>query len=274
MSNMAEAQRGKPLVNNPGNNGGTVTKQSSSSKKPLFKPSIFSDVAPGYPNKLFGEPFSNNNYDYGKKIHFGFAFSLGTLDYKVISNTDLIHQNNGGSYKYFVTSTSPSISLGVSAIMDVRINHAFSFRLQVGPTFGERTLSFYRDDDMSKPIVNMKMEAVILEMPLVLKYKAMRDGNFRPYMIAGLTPYSDISSFKNFNPNRDLYVAVNPFDVALSIGFGFDVYANYFKFSLEGKYVSGIFNAASKAKLQNFEQYPEAISRMYSRGFVISLIFE
>jgi hypothetical protein len=120
----------------------------------------------------------------------------------------------------------------------------------------------------------MQLESVLLEMPMLVKFKAKRHSDFRPYMIAGLTPYCDVSAFKNFNEARELFVALNPLDLAGTVGIGFDAYFVFFKFAVEMKYVAGFFNTASHKSLEGYEQYPSAIDKMYSRSFVLSLIFE
>jgi hypothetical protein len=271
------AQNKSSLVPNPGNNGtGKVVRASEAAtlKKPLYTPSTFDDKPPGFPNKLITRPFTQQQYDYTKRLHFGFVVSGSALDYKIISSKQTKRNWTDEKFNYFADVTALSPAMGVAALMDYRINHSFSLRLQVGPTFGERIVSFYDADKDNELNEAMPMESVLVEAAFLLKYKAMRHNDVRPYMIAGLTPYCDVAAFKDFNEKRHIYIAVNPFDLALAGGVGVDIYADYFKFSLELKYLMGTINTISSKSLYDYIQYPNTIDKMYLRAFVLSIIFE
>ncbi|MDR1226533.1 MAG: PorT family protein [Prevotellaceae bacterium] len=273
--NGAWAQSGHPLVANPGNNGGNTatTGNNDFKREPLFKPSRFSDIAPGFPKNQFIKPLSQPIYDYGKHVHFGFIFAFSTIDYVITSspNTQYSSKDPSRGYNYFVDVSSLSPTLGVAALMDVRISHNLSFRMQLGPSFGDAIINFYENNQLSH---QMRIESVLLEMPLLLKYKARREVDFRPYMIGGITPYSDIAAFKSLNENKGIFIGIRPFDVAATLGVGFDVYADFFKFSLEFKYSRGMISQVSSEYLEGYEQYPNAIKKMYQQSFVLSVIFE
>ncbi|MDR3189162.1 MAG: PorT family protein [Prevotellaceae bacterium] len=269
------------LVPNLGNGQSIHTgqaKEAASRRKPLYTPSRFDDKAPGFPSRLLLRPFTQQQYDYTRRVHFGFVVSASALDYKIISSAS--PQN-----KYFADVTSLTPAMGVAALLDYRINHSFSMRLQAGPTFGTRSVSFYDANNSNGLQEDMEVESVLVELAFLLKYKALRHNDVRPYMIGGVVPYCDVSAFKGFNAPRDLFIAVNPFDVALAGGIGVDAYAAFFKFSLELKYVMGLTNtlssklptATGSRKYTNDEQvreFPLAIEKMYSHAFVLSIIFE
>jgi hypothetical protein len=257
----------KPLVENPNSTSGEARAATGGTGRPLVRPAFFSDMAPGFPTRMLRHPFAQSQYDYTRRIHFGFTLSVGALDYRVISSPNT--QRNPSGIFADVSSIMPA--LGVSALMDYRINHSLSFRLQLGPTFGTRDINFFRADTLER---TMQIESVLLEMPILLKYKARRVSNFRPYLIVGVTPSCDVSSFKNFNEKRGIYVALRPFDVAGTFGIGFDSYADFFKFSLELKFVAGMINTKSDQTMKGFEQYPNAVEGLYHHSFVLSLIFE
>ncbi|GHT13239.1 hypothetical protein AGMMS4956_09110 [Bacteroidia bacterium] len=218
---------------------------------------------------------SNTDYDYGRRVHFGFAFDFGVLDYNITSSKTA-HGNtrpeDNRQYTYFVDMSTPSFAWGVTALMDVRINYSFSFRMQLGPMFGARKITFF---DLNQDVQRtMLVESVLLDMPLLLKYKALRHSDLRPYLIAGIIPYVDVSSFRKFNEDKGVYIGTNAFDIAATAGFGVDLYFNFFKLSIEGKYVNGFVNNISKKALVGYEQYPAAIDKAYARYFVFSLVFE
>jgi hypothetical protein len=243
----------------------------------LYKPrNAISATSPtSYPRELLSSLFTRQDFDYNKRLHFGFSLGIGALDYSIISSPNPQYSSsNPDPYTYYVDiSTSPSI--GLTALMDYRINQQLSLRVQLGPTFGMRTLNFYNvGSDSVATAQSMQLESVLIEMPLLLKYKAFRNSDLRPYMIAGLTPTCDVSAFKTFNEEQSLYVAVKPFDVAITLGIGVDYYFEYFKLSAEVKYAIGLMNVIQSKSLVGFEQYPSAIDKMYSRSFMLSFIFE
>lgn len=272
-----DAQDKSSLVPNPGNNGtGKIVRAADAAqlKRPLYTPSRFDDKPPGFPNKLISKPFTQQQYDYTKRLHFGFVVSASALDFKIISNKQTQHDFGDGEYNYFADVTALSPAMGVAALMDYRINHSFSLRLQLGPTFGTRTITYYDADKDNEINETMHMESVLIEAAFLLKYKALRHSDVRPYIIAGLTPTCDAAAFKSFNEKRHIYIALNPFDLALASGFGVDIYADYFKFSLELKYVMGMTNNLSAKSLDEYVEYTNAIDKMYSQAFVLSIIFE
>jgi hypothetical protein len=230
----------------------------------------------GFANRRLTRPFTQQQYDYNKRLHFGFVVSASALDYKIISSKQPRYNSSSpDAFSYFADVTTLSPAMGVAALMDYRINHSFSLRVQAGPTFATPTINFYDADDDNKLVKKgMPLDAVLVEMSFLLKYKALRHNDVRPYMIAGLTPYCDVAAFKTFNAMREIYIAVTPFDVAFTAGMGVDMYADFFKFSLELKYVMGIMNRISPKSLEGFEQFPNSIEAMYAHSFVLSIIFE
>ncbi|MDR0413929.1 MAG: PorT family protein [Prevotellaceae bacterium] len=269
----ATAQGRSSLVANPDNGSGSPDRATRviSQKQPLYTPSKLSDMPPGFPSKLITHPLTQQHYDYTKRLHFGFVVAVGALDYSITSSKETQYNSNGESSDYFVDVSTLSPSMGVAALMDYRINHSFSLRLQAGPTFGTRYINFFNADSLAE---SMPVQSVLVEAALLLKYKARRHSDVRPYMVAGLTPYCDVAALKPFNEKGGLYIAINPFDIALTAGLGIDAYANFFKFSLEIKYVMGMLNAISSKTLSGYENFPKSIDKMYSHSFVLSIIFE
>jgi hypothetical protein len=198
------------------------------------------------------------------------------MDYLMISSNQVISENaskfNDFTY-HFADVSWFNPGFGASALMDIRLNQSFSFRMQVGPTFGSCDVNFWGTEDSSQ-YRTMRLESVIIEMPLLLKYKARRHSNVRPYMITGVTPYVNISAFRNFNEDKGIYLGLEPYDVALNFGIGLDFYYTYFKLAVEGKYVLGMMNNISKKALPNYEKYPAVINNSILQSFVLTIFIE
>lgn len=225
-------------------------------------------------NKLLTAWQQQRTYDHNRRFHFGFVLSLTALDYRMTSSQNSINNNTFNNFSFGHTDVSAlTPAFGVSALMDIRLTQLLSFRLQIGPTFGSRDITFWGTEDSAK-MKTMRLESVLIEMPLLLKYKAMRTSDVRPYILTGLTPYVDVSAFRNFNEEKGIFLGLNPFDIAFNIGIGCDFYLEYFKFAIEAKYTTGFFNNISHKSLAGYEKYPAAINKAIAHSFVLSFLFE
>jgi hypothetical protein len=213
---------------------------------------------------------NNMEYDWLDKFHLGFAFSLVAFDYRIVPTKASI----GGAFPTtYVNIGNIKPAFGVSGLIDIHINQFFSFRLQAGFAMGNRDLIFFGTEDSTKTRT-MSLEAIMIEMPLLLKYKAMRTGNIRPYIVTGFTPTVNVAAFGKFNEEKGIFLAVNPFDMHFNIGLGLDFYMSNFKIGLEAKYTTGFFNNISKDALAGYERYPAAIERAFAHTFVLTILFD
>jgi hypothetical protein len=224
-------------------------------------------------NRIFGTTLNNMEYDYLDKFHFGFAFSLIALDYRIISSKNASGSLNVSDFaNAYVNLSAITPAFGVSGMLDIHINQFFSFRIQIGPILGSKDLTFWGVADSSYH--TMRLESIIVEAPLLLKYKALRTSNARPYIIAGLTPSLNVAAMGKFNEEKGIYLAVKPFDLHFNIGIGGDFYLNNFKIGVEAKYTTGFINNVTKDVLQGYEGYPAAIERAVAHSFVLTVLFD
>jgi outer membrane protein with beta-barrel domain len=120
----------------------------------------------------------------------------------------------------------------------------------------------------------MKIESTFIDLPLLLKYKATRINNTRPYLIGGINVRNDMARNKEFNEDEEIYIKLKPFDVYYELGVGIDFYLAFFKFSTEIKYSVGTLNVVSSNAYEEYPQYANSMDSMKSRMFMISLHFE
>jgi hypothetical protein len=242
-------------------------------QKPLRAATFPYRPTPGS-NKLLTNWLQQRAYDHNRRFHLGFVFSLTALDYRMTSSQNPINSNTFNNFSFGYADVSAlTPAFGVSMLMDIRITQLLSFRLQVGPTFGSRDITFWGTEDSTKT-KTMRLESVLVEMPLLLKYKAVRTSDVRPYILTGLTPYVDVSAFRKFNEEKGIFLGLNPFDIAFNIGIGCDFYFEYFKFAIEAKYTTGFFNNISHKSLTGYEKYPAVITKSLAHSFVLSFLFE
>jgi hypothetical protein len=113
------------------------------------------------------------------------------------------------------------------------------------------------------------VESTLVEFPLLLKFKSMRRGNVRMYMIGGLTPAFEISG-KNDVGNASATLPIVRRNISLDAGIGFDFYFPLFKFSPEIRFSRGISNMLGDES----NYYKDPISRLNTNTIGVYLIFQ
>ena len=204
-----------------------------------------------------------------KKIHFGFTVGFNTMDFKLTPTLDTY----GADSAMLVPEINKLVpGFHVAVVSSLKLNEYFDLRFLPGISLGQRNILFY--DENNKVDSEMKIESTFIDIPIIIKYKATRINNTRPYLIGGLNIRRDMARNKEFNEDEKIYIKLNPLDIYYEIGFGFDFYLAYFKLSTEIKYSVGTFNVVSSQASEDFPQYANAIEQMNSRMFMVSFHFE
>jgi len=204
-----------------------------------------------------------------KKIHFGFTVGFNTMDFKLTPTLDTY----GADSAMLVPEINKLVpGFHVAVVSSLKLNEYFDLRFLPGISLGQRNILFY--DENNKVDSEMKIESTFIDIPIIIKYKATRINNTRPYLVGGLNIRRDMARNKEFNEDEKIYIKLNPLDIYYEIGFGFDFYLAYFKLSTEIKYSVGTFNVVSSQASEDFPQYANAIEQMNSRMFMVSFHFE
>ena len=204
-----------------------------------------------------------------KIIHFGFTIGFNTMDFGIksslapygVDSTVLIPELN---------NLSPGFH--VSVVSSLRLSDNFDFRFLPGISLGQRNILFYNQNKIVEK--EMNIESTFIDLPFLIKYKADRIKNYRPYLIGGVNIRNDMARNKEFNDDEGIYIKLKPFDIYYEVGFGLDFYLAYFKLSTEVKYSVGTRNVVSSDASQDYPQYANAIDELNSRMFMFSLHFE
>lgn len=207
------------------------------------------------------KPQNDPTYDY-KWLHFGFTVGLNTMDFGIKRPENP-----------FVFADVSRITPGfqVSIVSDLRLGEYASLRFLPGITFGQRTLYFYKDSIFDR---EMELESNFLDFPLLLKYKAERVNNYRPYVVCGINARYDMAARKEYEEDTEVYVRLRPFDFYIEVGFGIDFYLQYFKFSTELKLAVGFRNVLVDDPATGFPQYVNSIDRLNSYLLLLCFHFE
>jgi hypothetical protein len=86
-----------------------------------------------------------------------------------------------------------------------------------------------------------EVKATYIDFPLLVKFSALRTGNVRPYLVGGVSTTLNLSSnSKSKDDNSEQRFRVKPWTQNYQLGFGIDLYFEYFKFSPSIRGVCGL----------------------------------
>ena len=111
------------------------------------------------------------------------------------------------------------------------------------------------------------VESTRLEPGIFLKYRSIRRGNTRMYMIGGFS--GSVRANKADEDPTAIRLNSRKFDLRAEIGFGAEFYNKYFKFAPELRYSAGVVNALSGDS--NF--FTDGLQRLSTHIFSLYLHF-
>lgn len=200
------------------------------------------------------------------RLHFG--FTLGTNFMYFTSVHSGVTDVDGNVWYTDQSTLNPGFHVGI--ISSLRLNKHMNLRFVPGISFGQRDMMYITGDGVPResPI---SVKSTFIETPLLIKYKALRDGNAKPYLIFGPNVRFDLAR------SRKDDVVLNPVDYYLEMGVGSDFYLPYFRFGLEVRFAIGFNDVLwhDRPATEGYDpRYTEAIDNLFSRLFIISFNFE
>ncbi len=177
-------------------------------------------------------------YD-NRRLHFGFTLA---------TNSGRLHLDMKNSQFPYDTLMNVGVKnfpgIGLGGIVNLHLGNNLDVRLMAPViSFVQRNLIY----DFPNGRKEVEIESAYCDASLLLKYKSDRRKNSRIYVIGGGRLSYDFGS--TINKNRGLQspvVSLVPFTYGWEVGFGIDMYFEYFKFSPEIKLCNTIGNAMHK----------------------------
>jgi hypothetical protein len=224
---------------------------------------VFPSITFAQKSKAWNKPL----YD-AKQYHYGFAFSAGVLDFSVAladnffkPEFDTVRAVEGLSRSVF----------GASMVGVLKLSDNFDLKIVPGLFFGQRDLEYlYLKENGTYGYHTMKIESTLLQFPLLLKYRAERQNNYRPYVIFGVNYAIDFAAGKKIKDFEKPKIRLNKHDVYAEIGVGLDNYLPFFKLSTELKFSYGLMN------MINYDGtvYSKTFRRLGSKMVTLIVYFE
>lgn len=210
------------------------------------------------------------NYQHGDHtwLHFGFSLGMNFMDYRsVLSGANSLRAETG----------KLNVGFHVGIISELRLCDDLGLRFLPGIELAKRTLVYTNIPDTENHKQYADNETVYMSLPLMLKYKAKRINNFRPFLTAGGSYKYDFQKHNKIDPDKSVYFRTKQGDFFLELGGGSDFYLPYFKFGLELRFSLGLTDVLvhePDPEYLGYQDYTHALKRLRTRIFTLCFNFE
>lgn len=201
-----------------------------------------------------------------KPYYFGLSFGFNMSGYRLRYSESFTKTD---SFKLIQPGYGPGFNLGLMG--NLRLSNFIDLRFVPSLAFAEKEMDLTvpgaggSDSSFRKTI-----ESIYMHMPLQLKFKSDRIGNFRFYALTGFKFDYDMAANAR-SRKKDEFLKVSAADYGYELGVGFEFYYPNFIFSPEIKLSQGLGNQIfkdGKIPLGN------AIDVLSTRMIVISIHLE
>lgn len=210
---------------------------------------------------IFGkDPLINKeNFD-KQRVHWGYYLGFNSLDFKF----DYLSVS-----KDIEVQTTAGFNVGL--IGNLRLTDYIDFRFEPGLLITQRNLTYPDIEDSVDRLREVK--STYITFPFLLKLSSKRTGNIKPYLIGGLSTALNLGSNQDSpNDNTDRTFRMTKWTSFYEVGFGIDVYFEYFKFSPS---IRGVFSTKDELIRDNDPNSPwtSNIGSMQTRGIFLNFAF-
>ena len=221
----------------------------------LFSPLLFAQEG------MFSkDPIINKENWNKQRIHWGYYLGFNSLDFKFdyLSVTQDIEVQS-------------STGFNVGLIGNLRLTEFLDFRFEPGLYITQRNLIY---PNITDPVDQLReVKSTYIFFPFLLKYSALRTGNVRPYLLGGLSTALNLGSNAEApDDNSNARFRMTKWTNFYEVGFGVDLYFEYFVFSPS---IRGVFSINDELIRDNDPNSPWTgnVQEMKTRGFFINFTF-
>ena len=208
------------------------------------------------------DPILNLQTEDQKLLNWGYYLGFNQYDFQ------FDYKNNVGQD----ILVDKSIGFNVGLIGELRINEFLDARFEPGLLYAQRILGFpgfTTENDALREV-----RSTYIRFPLLVKASAKRFGNWKPFVTGGVYTAMNLGSKEDSlddNSTGEFRMKKNVYGYEL--GFGIDIYTEYFKFSPS---IRGVFALTDELVPDNDPNSPWTgnINAMRTRGFFINFTFE
>lgn len=207
------------------------------------------------------DPLINlENFD-KQRVYWGYYLGFNAydfkIDYKTPQFTDIAVKNTTG------------FNVGLVGVL--RLHEYVELRFEPGLFYTQRDLEYPNFTNELDRLRQVK--STYIHFPMLLKFMSKRIGNVRPYLNGGLSATLNLSSnSKSEDDNLQQRFRVHPWTYNYELGFGIDLYFEYFKFSPS---IRGVFGFSDELIRDNDPNSPwtSQIESLKTRAVLINFTF-
>lgn len=207
------------------------------------------------------DPIINlENFD-KQRVYWGYFLGFNNYDFKIdylnTPNTEIVVQSMTG--------------FNVGLVGDLRLQEYINLRFEPGLYYAQRNLTY--SGFINQLDAKREVRSTYIDFPLLLKFSSKRVGNVRPYLVGGFSATLNLASnSKSIDDNYQQRFRVKPWTQNYEIGFGVDLYLEYFKFSPS---IRGVFGLNDELIRDNNPNSPWTgnIETMKTRGVFVNFTF-
>lgn len=207
------------------------------------------------------DPIINlENWD-KQRVHWGYFLGFNAYDFKFdYKNPDQDIQVKG------------TTGFNVGLIGNLRLQEYIDLRFEPGLYYTQRDLYFPGFADEADALRQVK--STYIHFPLLLKFSALRTGNIRPFLVGGVSTSLNLgSNSKSKDDNLNERFRMKQWTNNYELGFGVDLYLEYFKFSPS---IRGVFGLNDEIIRDNDPNSPWTgnVGSMKTRGVFVNFTFQ
>ncbi|HEY4619020.1 MAG TPA: porin family protein [Flavobacterium sp.] len=214
-----------------------------------------------FKKSMFGkDPIINLENFQKARVYYGFYLGFNSFDFKIDYRTV--------SPDILVSKTT---GFNVGIVGDLKLQEYINLRFEPGLYYTKRDLNY--PGFTSKADALREVNSTYIHLPLLLKFSSLRTGNIRPYIVGGVSTTLNLSSnSKSKDDNYEQKFRVKPWTKSYELGFGIDLFAEYFIFSPS---IRGVFGLSDELIRDNNPNSPWTgnIESLKSRAVLINFTF-
>ncbi|WP_421807862.1 porin family protein [Flagellimonas sp.] len=209
-----------------------------------------------------GDPILNLQNEDKKFLNWGYYLGFNQYDFQFEYKEDIGRD----------ILVDKSFGFNVGLIGELRINEFLDARLEPGLLYTARTLGFPGFTNQADAI--REVRSTYIRFPLLIKASTRRIGNWKPFITAGVYTSINLGSNEDsLDDNSTGQFRMKQNVYGYELGFGIDLYTEYFKFTPS---IRGVFALTDELVPDNDPNSPWTgnIAAMRTRGIFINFTFE
>lgn len=207
------------------------------------------------------DPIINLENFQKSRVYYGYFLGFNSFDFKLDYQNPVLDD--------ILVKKTTGFNVGI--VGDIKLQEYINLRFEPGLYYTKRDLyfpGFTRNTDALREV-----NSTYIHFPLLVKFSSLRTGNIRPYLVGGVSATLNLSSnSKSIDDNLAQKFRVKPWTTNYEVGFGIDLFSEYFIFSPS---IRGVFGLNDELIRDNDPNSPWTgnIQSLKTRAILINFTF-